>query len=184
MAAINKGIRTKDEIWHHSSSDKNTKSTRIGTLERLKSINLDPTAENNIDAALCKPDDVSMIRPGLRRLGNLSGYVAAPTLRLRVSKDGAATGVTRGVIRQKNVSTIITYDTGDEAYFVGQLGIVGINNGGHFAAQGDSGAIVIDENNSPVGLLFAVCEGIDLAYANPIEPVFKDLGVRLPRERS
>lgn len=45
--------------------------------------------------------------------------------------------------------------------------------------NGDSGAVVIDGSKRVVGLLFAASEGVDVAYANPIEPVFEELGVTL-----
>lgn len=180
LAALNKGNRMKDEIWCPRSSATDAKRSRIGLLWKWTRIDLGPQASNEVDGALCKPDQLSMIDSGLRRLGAVSGYLPDPDLKLRVRKEGAATAVTHGTIRLKNLSTVITYDTGDEAFFEGQLGIFGANDAGHFAEQGDSGALVINEKNSAVGLLFAVSEDVDLAYANRIEPVFLKLGVKLP----
>jgi hypothetical protein len=183
LASLNKGEKMKDEILYPTSTASSENGSRIGVLWESARIDLGPQANNIVDAALCKPDDVLMVDPGIRHLGPVSGYVASPDFGLRVRKEGAATGVTIGVIRLKNISTIVTYDTGEEALFMGQLGIFGAEGVAHFARQGDSGALVINENNSAVGLLFAVSEDVDLAYANPIEPVFQKLGVALSKRK-
>jgi hypothetical protein len=174
LASLDKGERMKDEIWGSTIP-----ARRIGVLKDFKRLVLGPAGTNDVDAALCKPDDPTMIRPGLRQLGPVSGYVAKPRLNLPVRKEGAETGVTRGVLRMSRLSVLNKYETGEEAVFDGQLGIVGTTSGS-FAANGDSGAIIIDENASAVGLLFARSEGVDIAYANPIELVFDALRVRLP----
>lgn len=48
-----------------------------------------------------------------------------------------------------------------------------------FAEQGDSGSLVIDEENRAVGLLFATASGVDIAYANPISKVLNYFDVQL-----
>jgi hypothetical protein len=152
---------------------------RIGLLETLEPLVLGPNGDNKIDAAVCKPDNLSAVAPGLRNLGLISGYVANPVFGLKVKKEGAASGITEGAVRLKNLSTIVGFEDGDEAIFTDQLGIIGTKSR-HFATQGDSGAVIIDDNSSPVGLLSAVAEQIDLTFANPIEAVFRTLQVRLP----
>ena len=150
---------------------------RIGMAQTFEPIVLGANGTNEIDAALCKPDDVKSVSAGLRTLGAVSGYLPDPPFGLPVKKEGAASGVTSGAIRLKKLSAAVMFEGGDEAVFVNQLGIIGSDKG-RFAVQGDSGAVIINEKNSLVGLLSAVSAGVDLAYASPIEPVVRKLVIR------
>ena len=152
---------------------------RIGVSHTFEPIVLGPDGNNEVDAGLCKPDDQKIVTTGLRRLGRISGSLRNPPFGLRVKKAGAASGITEGAIWLKNLSAAVAFEGGHQAIFLNQLGIMGAGKHDRFAIQGDSGALVVNENNVAVGLLSAVSGGIDLAYANPIETVFSKLVIRL-----
>ena len=151
---------------------------RIGITHTMEPIVPGPNGNNEIDAALCKPDDLNTVARGLRRLGPIVGSVRNPPFGLKVKKEGAASGITEGAIRLKSLSAAVAFDGGHEAIFINQVGIIG-STSDRFAMQGDSGSVIVNDSNSAVGLLSAVSSGIDLAYASPIETVFAKLVVRL-----
>jgi hypothetical protein len=151
---------------------------RVGVVQAIQPIVMGATGANEIDAALCKPDNLDIVTNGVRNLGSIAGSVSDPAFGLRVRKEGAASGVTTGAIRLKNVSAAILFPEGIEAIFINQLGIIGSTKD-RFAIQGDSGALLLDERNSAVGLLCAVSSGIDLTYASPIGTVITKLAIRL-----
>jgi hypothetical protein len=179
VAGLNKGRKMKDEVWQPSEEDGGSMADRIGILANFKRISFGSESSNLIDAAICKPDHVNDIRSGLRRLGPVLGYVPKPQLNTAVKKEGRSSGVTRGKLRLKNLTHIVRYDSGEEAIFEEQLGIIGTDEAGPFATRGDSGALVIDESGNAVGLLFAVAGGVDISFANPIKTVLDEFRVKL-----
>jgi hypothetical protein len=72
---------------------------------------------------------------------------------------------------------INVFANGATALFEGQYGIIGTRPG-YFAQRGDSGSVVVDADNAPVGLLFSVASGIDLAIMNPIDAVLKYFSIK------
>ncbi len=178
LAALNKGKRGQDEIWVPGQKDGGGPHDRIGVLDAYKDIALGGQTSNLIDAALCRPDSPNDVLPGTRHCGHLRGHQDNPPFHIAVRKEGRKTGVTHGALRIKNLSLLVTYETGDKALFDGQLGIIGTQSS-YFAKQGDSGAVVIDEENKAIGLLFCVSERVDIAYANPIKAIREEFGVSL-----
>jgi hypothetical protein len=73
----------------------------------------------------------------------------------------------------------MTYETGDVAIFDKQLGIIGAQPN-RFAETGDSGAVVVDDHENAVGLLFCITQGVDVSFANPIVPILTEFAVVLP----
>jgi hypothetical protein len=104
----------------------------------------------------------------------INPIVAGVTPRARVWKVGRTTGLTTGVVRAVGVDSVpVTYD-GGVVYLDDQIEIDG--EAGPFSRGGDSGSLLIDAGNNPVGLLFAGSEqggatGHGVAYANPLAPV-------------
>jgi len=107
--------------------------------------------------------------------GSITGFATAQTGN-RVKKWGSASGLTEGIIAD------IHYP--DEAYIgrkvfdaPNQILIKPLNSASKFSLPGDSGAVVLDEQNRIVGLLWgsnASGEGI----ACHIGPVIQELGLR------
>lgn len=95
----------------------------------------------------------------------------------RVTKTGAATGITSGIIADINYSTLA--DAGG-ALHVAPKQILVRPTDGHavFNAEGDSGALILDESNRAVGLLWGTnTRGEGVACA--IEPVLYALNIVL-----
>lgn len=152
---------------------------RIGWLFDFEPI-LFGGANNVMDAAIAYADcsDVGSHTPG-------DGYGApgtvpvAASLGMAVQKYGRTTGRTFGTVDGINATVNVCYELRGPvrcvklATFVGQI----IITPGAFSAGGDSGSLIVtqDESRSPVGLLFA---GSSVStIANPIGPVLARFGV-------
>ena len=154
----------------------------IGTLAAFADIEFSRRASNIVDAAVA-------LVPGAMGVDFLNetpagGYGAVGSSTTTVSlgdvvhKNGRTTGPTSGTVTGTNASLIIRYDSG-RARFDSQIVITG--TGGSFSASGDSGALVVDAGNNPVGLHFAGSSSTSIA--NPIGDVITametELGVTL-----
>lgn len=128
----------------------------IGT--EVRAVPVDDTG-NTVDAALVKIMNTSAINPefaGIRRLIN-PRTVALPRLRHLepVKKLGNATDLTDGklVLHCKTVKVIGCADS-KEREFQDQLAFISKTPGQRFAAEGDSGSLIV-AGTRPIGLLFA-----------------------------
>jgi hypothetical protein len=179
LAASNRG-RRGDPIFQNAVADAGgaRRGNIMGYLSRR--VPLRP-AGNVVDAALSTVDASIAIDPShagrlvtdFRPEGPLPGE--------RVWKVGRTTGVTQGVVRAIDVDGVrIDYsaqgDGSQMCTFDGQIEIQGIRSTPVFSRGGDSGSVILDVNDSAVGLLFAGNRA-GLTYANPIGPVFQSLGV-------
>jgi hypothetical protein len=98
------------------------------------------------------------------------------SLGMSVKKFGRTTGLTKGVITGINAKIIVGYDTNWYAAFSDQI-IVESNEA--FILRGDSGSLLVSENNNPVGLLFAGDDTGQMAFANNINRVLEALNVTI-----
>lgn len=178
LAALNRGQRNKDAIWNPGSHNRGGPQDRIGVLHDFTELDFSLGKPNFYDAALCRLDSPGYAASGIRSLGTLAAPVTNPAFGLPVRKEGQQTKVTDGIVRLKNLSHQVVFADGQRARFDNQLGIIGTGES-DFAAPGDSGALVVDEQKRPVGLLFAVASGIDLAFASPIGAVLLGLEIEL-----
>jgi hypothetical protein len=102
---------------------------------------------------------------------------------MEVSKVGRTTGVTHGRISAIEVDkVVIEYDLGSLS-FDNQVEIESTGTGA-FSAGGDSGSLILDDENRGCALLFAGSEtgggnGRGLTYANPIAIILKRLAIDL-----
>jgi hypothetical protein len=132
------------------------------------------TASNRVDAAIA-----SVTSTNLRRSTPSDGYgtpratTASAALNQTVRKYGRTTGQTSGKVVGLNATVFVEYSGGRIARFVGQIMI----QGSSFSGPGDSGALIIDGNRRPVGLLFA--GGGSYTFANPIGRVLSALNVTI-----
>jgi hypothetical protein len=138
---------------------------------------------NLIDCAIAAVGGgVGIDSSSLDSLGALAGLRATPLVGgERVRKVGRTTGVTSGTVLSTDINNVEVDYGAQSATFDAQIEIQGDN--GLFSDGGDSGSLVIDENNYAVGLL---CSGSDqpisggqLSYANPIGIVLNALRVDL-----
>jgi len=96
----------------------------------------------------------------------------------RVFKVGRTTGLTEGRVSAIEVDDLLVgYETG-ELLFDGQIEIEPVGWGEPFSRGGDSGSLIVDEENRAAALLFAGND-VDATYANPLRQVLDSLGVDL-----
>ncbi len=119
----------------------------IGNLQNFVPIRYHGHA-NVLDLAVAKLDSDEQVAIG--------GYVNYhhPRQGEIVTKFGATTGGTRGIVQADDRSFRVNYN-GQLALFVDQLLITDINGGNQFSQGGDSGSFIFGDNGDFVGLLFA-----------------------------
>ena len=123
-----------------------------------------------MDAAIARPLSDDLVEKRILEIGEPHGAVEG-TLGMKIKKSGRTTGVTRGEITQVDVTVQVQYDATKIATFTGQL------MAGPMSSGGDSGSVVLDENDYVTGLLFA---GSEVATViNTIQNVLKALNVTI-----
>lgn len=150
-----------------------TEEFSIGYLFDFPSIFFN-SGENGVDCAIAVTDP-SVVDPANVKLGRIDSRPSPPTLGAPVQKFGRH-GYSSGHIRYLEQPVDLDYGAKGVARFVGQILIEG-SGGGAFATRGDSGALVVDLNNRPVGLIFGGVGGFTVA--TPIKAVLDRLGVSL-----
>ncbi|MEO1258514.1 MAG: serine protease [Bacteroidota bacterium] len=120
----------------------------IARLSRWVPINFLPSRRvNYVDAAIAEGD-----LDDLNREIYWKGYVkdmVPPAVGMKVTKTGRTTGHTTGIIRAINATVDVNYGAAGVARFSRQIITTDMSAGG------DSGSLVMDMNNTAVGLLFA-----------------------------
>ena len=133
--------------------------------------------EQDVDGALAEvtSKEVAWEIPGI---GLLTG-TAEPKPGTRVRKMGAATGLTHRVIEGLNKTiTVDFYDGIGEVTFTRSIRIVpDTSHSAKFSTKGDSGAVIVTEQNQIVGLLFAGTDDESVTIANNISEVVQSLGI-------
>ncbi|MDI6705303.1 MAG: hypothetical protein QME73_03480 [Bacillota bacterium] len=157
--------RRGDPVFHPSIGDGGRYRDIIARL--YKWVPLIEGAENLVDAALAKPINRNYVFSRIIGLGDIEGE-AEGKRGMRVKKVGRSSGLTCGEIIEEGFKTTITLE-GRSFTFADQL-VIDIP-----CREGDSGSIVVDNNNRAVGLLFAA-QG-NLGIANRIQHVTGLLGI-------
>lgn len=124
--------------------------------------------DNLVDAALAKPKDSERLDPNIIELGKING-VGEAEQGMKVIKSGRTTGVTKGEIKAVGATVQVDMGDGSEAVFSDQIIATGMSQGG------DSGSIVLDEQNRAVGLLFAGSDKVTII--NRIQNVIDKLSI-------
>ncbi len=124
---------------------------------------------NLVDCAAAQPLQNELVVPEILGIGKVQG-VTAPSLGMNVKKSGRTTGLTYGQVRAVNVIANVSYGRNRVLRFEKQILTTRISS------PGDSGSLVLDEQNRAVGLLFA---GSDTStILNPIQTVLDLLKAR------
>ena len=162
------------DVWQPSRADGGGATDIIGKVETYAPIEFGGYTPNEIDAALVRPDTSADAVPGLRLLGSIAGTGHMP-FRAALRKNGWKTNITSGnfLFITSHIQRFGKHD----ALFQDQLGIVWELPDRPFSADGDSGAIAINERNEAVGLIFATSEYCRMSFANPIQRVLNHFGV-------
>jgi hypothetical protein len=160
-------VRAKpgDPIFQPSAGSGGIYTMMIGRLYSW--VPFEDAGCNLVDAALAKPLSHALISCEIRGIGRIRG-TAAGVPGMRIKKVGHATGLTHGEITGINYSVAVPF-AGKEYHFCDQLAAK------LRCREGDSGSLVVDEQNRAVGLLFAAQDG--LAVINRIEHIVRLLNI-------
>jgi hypothetical protein len=140
---------------------------------------------NVVDCAIATMGSNAEFDPGsLHQRTKLAGGRSSPiTGPETVHKIGRTTSYTTGMVTALEVDNVtVSYDQGT-ALFDSQIEIQGAGKG-PFAAGGDSGSLVFDENNLAIGIIFGgTQQGADNAmgftYVNQLDAVLNSLNADL-----
>lgn len=141
----------------------------IGTLYRVASLGFNASdAATNVDAATFEPDATNLLDARIAQLeASPKGVNDKPTVGLKVRKVGAVSEQTHGCIEALSLCAKVPYDGAKVATFINQIGITS------FTRPGDSGALVLDDNDFAIGIHFASFDGMSLC--TPINRVLDAL---------
>ena len=164
-------------IFEPSLKDGGKPADKIAELSNF--VALQPGAAfNTVDCAIARAPN-TLVSNSILKLGPPLGKGVAQ-LSMEVHKFGRTTEYTVGRIASVDTDMTMTFNSGS-FNFRKQIVITGL--GGIFAADGDSGALVLERGTQKaVGLLFGVginSSGIAFAIANHIDDVLSALGVSL-----
>lgn len=133
-----------------------------------------PASPVQVDAALAKPIHPEMLDSSVCDVGEVRGEAAAD-LGQPVKKSGRSTGLTYGHVIVIGATVTVNFTAGRTARFVNQIIT------GKMGSPGDSGSLLLDEDNNALGLLFA---GSDLVTVyHPISEITEQLAVRVTKEK-
>lgn len=129
------------------------------------------TSTNNlVDAAIATPVTDDVVTNEILEIGIPQGTAQAE-LGMAIQKSGRTTGLTTGEVEYVDVTVNVQYGAGKIACFTDQI------MAGTMCEGGDSGSIVLDNENHVVGLLFA---GSDTStIINRIEHVCSGLEIEI-----
>jgi hypothetical protein len=183
LAAENQG-KAGDDILQPGRYDHGVDPmSTVAKLNRFIPIDFDGL--NVVDGAVANlVETIGFEARSIGKRGDLSGGRARPLTQAEtVYKIGRTTGLTKGVIKSIEMDNVtVSYDQGS-AIFDSQIEIEDSDNS-PFAAGGDSGSLVFDENNLAIGLLFGgTLQGgpgnAGLVYANHLDSVLNQANVDL-----
>jgi hypothetical protein len=164
--------RIGDSIYQPGTVDGGSKFANIiGKLAKYVTLDEYPKP-NEVDCALAKPLKKYLINSEIIGIGEVKG-ITDPVLGMTVIKSGRTTDVTTGTIKVLDVTSNVDYGGGRVLRFENQIYTTKMSEGG------DSGSLVLDENNMAVGLLFAGSSQGTLV--NPIKPVLDWLNVKFDK---
>ena len=116
---------------------------------------------NLVDCAIAKPNKDGDVDNTILEVDGISGELE-PEVGMRVKKSGRTSGLTHGQVKQVGVTANVNVGKGRMALFTDQCAM------GAMSQPGDSGSIILSEDNKCVGLLFAGSDIITIAnkYSN------------------
>lgn len=125
--------------------------------------------KNLIDAALGKPLEEELVKQEIYKIGSVSG-VAEAAIGMAVKKCGRTTASTKGKITVLDTTIEVGYGGDRTAVFDHQI------LASDMSQPGDSGSLIVDQENRAVGLLFAGSD--EVTVLNPIHNVMKLLKIK------
>ena len=130
---------------------------------------------NYADCAIAKITNKDLMINKMNKIINIGAIkgVNKPILNQSVKKTGFKTGLTSGYIQTMGVTTEIQFSKTETAVFKEQI-ILKLKG-----SPGDSGAVVLNNNNQVIGLLFGGSEQTGQSIMSDINVVLKKLGVKI-----
>ncbi|KKM09336.1 hypothetical protein SY88_19310 [Clostridiales bacterium PH28_bin88] len=104
--------------------------------------------ENPVDAAVARPINPEAISPEIIGIGLVKGVTEVKP-GMAVQKSGRTTGLNSATVRTVQTTLKVSVTDNDDAIFTDQFVTTVMSQGG------DSGSLVLDNQNNAVGLLFA-----------------------------
>lgn len=108
-----------------------------------------------MDCAVAKPINDDIIQADIFEFGEIAG-VKEVKVGMAVKKSGRSTGVTHSLVLATDVILKVALDNREYGVFADQV------LAGPMSMPGDSGALVLTEDNYAVGLLFAGSEQVTM----------------------
>ena len=143
-------------------------------LARLAAIEpIDFADDNHVDAAVGVLTDSAIAAPGVLTLGPFADPPLPGAVGQRIRKHGPTTAHARGIVVDASFDGFVDYCPVWVAWFEDQ--IVVENDSGAISVAGDSGALIVDEGNHPLALVFA--GDARRMPSNPIAAVLSALGM-------
>lgn len=124
---------------------------------------------NIVDAAVAKPDRPDLIADEIIDIGKIEGIDEAK-LGSMVKKSGRTTGVTEGEVTALGVSLKVELEEDEYGWFSDQVVCDAL------VRPGDSGSLVVNEEQKAVGLVFAGSD--QYSIFNRISNVLRSLNVK------
>lgn len=142
----------------------------------------------DVDAAVARLDNITKYTCGVQDIGTIAG-TAAPELGMAVRKRGRSTGLTYGTINSLDRTVQVPFAHGvGTIIFRNQVEISpDTTRNPHFADQGDSGSVIVNDAGHVVALLFAIDSDPNgtvavAGTATPIHRVLEQLNVSMAIE--
>ncbi len=152
----------------------------IGTLADYEPIVYGTSGNNIMDAALVSTNTnlVDASTPLSDGYGAPNRTTATAYIGMDVQKYGRTTGLTQGEVVAINFNCTVPYPAGP-SLFNSQIVVQPKKKNSDFAGSGDSGALVVTDDNSvnPVGMLFA--SSGSYIYVSPIDPILSRFNVEI-----
>lgn len=169
VLANSNDARIGDPVYQPGTFDGGTAADAIGRLARYVPIRFDGTC-NYVDAAVAEvPFDT--IDRSIYWSGHPTTAAATAQVGMLLKKTGRTTHFTTGRVTAVNATVNVNFGGGKVARFCNQIVT------SDMSAGGDSGSLVLDWSNRPVGLLFAGSSAATIL--NPIAAVQLALRVRV-----
>jgi hypothetical protein len=123
---------------------------------------------NQVDCAVAAPVSADLVSADILEVGAVAGTRAA-ALGMAVKKSGRSSGLTSSIVLATDITIKVGMNYGEYGVFAGQI------LAGPMSMPGDSGSLVLSDDNYAVGLLFAGSEQATLF--TPIDRVLDALEV-------
>ncbi len=124
---------------------------------------------NVVDCAVARPVSEAVVTDEILGFGKVAG-IKEPEIGMEIKKSGRSSGITSSFILATDVT--VRVDVGNKEYGIFTDQILA----GPMSVPGDSGSLILTEDNHAVGLLFAGSEKVTML--NRIEHVFDALNIR------